>query len=384
MSITAFRRLGAIPDARVLLDVNRDELTTRRRTFLNRVVDWVRGKVAPEANAGAARMVPHNRFLRAIAESPAYDAGDVSRAEALLSVDVLDGKALTTRRIVEVLDDLDGRSTQADRDNRTTAAWMSSRGVDERLRALSAGELSEEDRRVVASRVTRAIAEAGGAGVRAVGFERAVSITAGVVDEFLAETQRTTAVSVPPVEAAPADEVASPTEASARADEPDVTAAVADTAHADEPAPGDPPPAAVPMASVRAWPGRAKGVRPKDLLRELDGAKLPRVVAKDIRRLVKAGSVADRADLARRANQRTAAWVLENRVGRWYGEALKRAGARRKIRHGEPLMASSRMLDKVNRSIVEADRLLPYAEVKGQARALIADHVGGEIADGVP
>ena len=382
MSITAFRKLGAVPNARVLLDPKRDELKTRRRTLLNRAVDWIRGKVTRDPLAEVTRIVPHNRFLRAIAESPAYDAGDISRAEALLSVDLLGGKALTTRRIVEVLDDLDGRSTQAVRDNRTTAAWMSNRGVDERLGELSASALPEEDRRVVASRVAGAIKEAGGAGDRAVGFERALSITAGVVDEFLAEKERTTARSTPPDEVAEA-EATGPAETAAQAGEPNVPA-VPDPMHEDEPVAGPPAPTAAPTASVRVWPGRAEGVPPKALLRELDKAKLPRVVAKDVRRLVKAGSVRDRTDLARRANLRTAAWILENRVGRWYGEALKRAGARRKIKHGEQLMASSRMLDKVNRSIVEADRLLPYAEVKGQARALIADHVGGEVAGGVP
>ena len=162
MNISDFRNVARTSNARVYLDTRTDELKVRRQTFLNRAVDWVRGKISPNPLATTERDVAHNRFLRAIADYSGYDSGDVSRAEALLSVDVIEGRALSSRRIREVIDDLDSRSSPATRDNRTTVAWMSGRGVDDALRERGA-ELDETERGVLAGRVDEAIHNAGGA-----------------------------------------------------------------------------------------------------------------------------------------------------------------------------------------------------------------------------
>ena len=110
----------------------------------------------------------------------------------------------------------------------------------------------------------------------------------------------------------------------------------------------------------------------------LGKAKLPGSVKAEVRKLVKAGAVRDRATLARRANQATAEWVRENRIGRWYGEAQKRLGARGRIRDGEMLMASSAMLNEVARSITGSEGIAAYPDVKERARELIAEHVRKE------
>ena len=390
MSLAAFRSLGQIPDGRVLLDTKSDELRVRRQTFMNRAVDWIRERVSPNPLAKTERTVPLNRFLRAIAQSPAYDSGDVSRAEAMLSVDLLNGKPLTTRRIAEVIEDLDGRSTPTMRDNRTTATWMATRGVEQRLREQSAEAPSEAEGSALGGRIERAIHQAGGDGRRKVSFNEASAITHGVVDAFLAERAATRAE-------AQALERTQTSEASGQ--EPDATAptiqppglrqqrppdgsnatAGATLSTTTEAGPSTTPAATSPTtAGIAAAPVRTVHASRGELLRELRNAKLPGKVSSALRQLVKSGKVTDRAALAKRANEHTAAWVLDNRVGRWYGEALKKAGARRKIRHGEELMASTRMLETVRRSIVEADQLVAYADVKVQARALIADHVRTE------
>lgn len=398
MSLAAFRSLGQIRDGRVLLDTKSDELRVRRQTFMNRAVDWIRERISPNPLAETERAVPHNRFLRAIAQSPVYDSGDVSRAEALLTVDLLNGKPLTTRRIAEVIEDLDGRSTPAMRENRTTAAWMATRGVEQRLREQLAEAPSEDEGRALEGRIDRAIHQAGGDGRRKVSFTEASAITYGVVDGFLAQRAATRAEAA--AEAHAAAKALERTQTSeGSGEDPGATAASTESPGLPRQRPPDGPDATTPATlttaaatgpattpatasptttDVAVPPVRTAPAGRGELLRELRNAKLPGKVSSAMRRLVKSGTVTDRAALAKRTNEHTAAWVIDNRVGRWYGEALKKAGARRKIRHGEELMASTRMLEAVRRSIVEADQLVAYAEVKVQARALIADHVRTE------
>ena len=382
MSLAAFRSLGQIRDGRVLLDTKSDELRVRRQTFMNRAVDWIRERVSPNPLAKTERTVPLNRFLRAIAQSPAYDSGDVSRAEAMLSVDLLNGKPLTTRRIAAVIEDLDGRSTPTMRDNRTTATWMATRGVEQRLREQSAEAPSEAEGSALGGRIERAIHQAGGDGRRKVSFNEASAITHGVVDAFLAERAATRAEAA--AEARAAAQALERTQTSeASGQEPDATAPTIQPPGLRQQRPPDGSNATTAATSpttagIAVAPVRTAHASRGELLRELRNAKLPAKVSSALRQLVKSGKVTDRAALAKRANEHTAAWVLDNRVGRWYGQALKKAGARRKIRHGEELMASTRMLETVRRSIVEADQLVAYADVKVQARALIADHVRTE------
>ena len=188
MNISEFRNVAAIHDARVVLDSRTDELKVRPQTFFHRAVDWIREKISPNPLAGTERDVAHNRFLRAIADYSGYDSADVSRAKALLSADVLERRPLTSRRVREVIGDLDQRSTPAMRENRSTVAWMSTRGVDVRLREKAEGaELDQEEREMIGGRIDRAIHAAGGDGQRKVDVSEATRITHGVVDGFLSE-----------------------------------------------------------------------------------------------------------------------------------------------------------------------------------------------------
>lgn len=382
MDISEFRNVAEIRNARVVLDSNTDELKVRRQSFFHRAVDWIREKISPNAMAGTERDVAHNRFLRAIAAHSGYDSGDVSRAEAMLSVDVIERRPLSSRRIREVIDDLDARSTPAMRDNRTTVSWMSTRGVDRRLAEVAADTvLGERDREVLSSRIGEAIHEAGGDGRRRVDFNRAAEITHGIVDGFLAEK----AAQAEAEERASEDARLEGEAVQARAETHAATAQSAPPhpegvdrtpAQATPQRPGG---ADRPAAVAAAQPRGSEPASRKELLKDVRKAKLPGNLKSEMTRLVKSGEIADRATLARRANRATADWVHENRVGRWYGEALKRQGARRRIRQGEELMAPTRMLDQVRRSITGAQDLLAYPAVKDQARALIDAQVRTEI-----
>lgn len=382
MNISEFRSVGAIHNARVVLDSRTDELKVRPQTFFHRAVDWIRERISPNPLAGTERDVAHNRFLRAIADYSGYDSGDVSRAEAMLSVDVLERRPLTSRRIREVIQDLDQRSTPQLRENRTTVAWMSTRGVDARLAARAGGTgLGEGEREMVAGLIDRAIHAAGGDGRRKVEVSEATEITNRVVDGFLSEK----AARAEAEEHARAEEVARRHTAEAGAAE---TVVAEPRAGSTEPqalaaaavAPGRAEPPASPIPAVE--PRRAEPASRKELVRLVNAAKLPGKLPSELRKLVKSGSITSRAGLVKAANQRTADWAMERRVGRWYGDALKRQGARTRIRNNEELMAPTRMLDEIARSIKGATGLLAWSDAKQQARAVIDAHVRNEVDQG--
>ena len=384
MNISEFRAVANIRNALVVLDSRTQEIKVRRRTLINRTIAWLKQRISPNPMAGAERDAAHNRFLRAIADYSGYDSGDVSRAEALLSVDVLQRVPLSSRRIREVMQDLDGRSTQAMRDNRTTVAWMSSRGVDIRLREqVPEAEINEEERELLSARIDAAIHAAGGDGRRKVESNQASRITDGIVDAFLeARAARIEAEERARAEALARAEARRQAEA-ARSTIPGGASLGPQSNPRHVGAAAGPVDARKSTASAGAGAvGKAAGhdrAGQKELLRTLGKAKLPGNLKSELRKLVKAGTIADRARLVSSANQRTADWVMENRVGTWYGEVQKRLGVRGKIKHGEELMASETMLRQVTQSITGAAELLAYPDVEAQSRTLIAAHVRSEI-----
>ncbi len=365
MNVSDFRAVADLRNSRVVFDAKTEDLKVTRQTFFNRTITWLRAKISPNPMAGAERDVAHNRFLRAIADHSGYDTGDVSRAEALLSVDILERRHLSSRRIREVFEDLDRRSTQATRDNRTTVAWMSSRGVNIRLAEQSPGvTLNEPERDVLAGRIRQAIHEAGGDGRRKVDFSDATSITNGIVDSFLNE--RVTHIAA---------------EAPARADHLDATSATDSSAPEGHSSAQQVPILASSGATSRAvGPGDGhEGLSRKQLVRLLGRAKLRGNAKSELKKLIKVGQISDRASLARNANGRTADWILNNRIGYWYGEALKQQGAKHHIKYGEELLAPETMLRRVAQSIVGSADILDYPEAKTRSRALIAAHVRSEL-----
>ena len=113
----------------------------------------------------------------------------------------------------------------------------------------------------------------------------------------------------------------------------------------------------------------------KELLRTLGKTAFPGNVKSELKKLVSKGVITDSAGLVGHANKRSADWVMQNRVGRWYGEALKQQGARRKIKHGEELMVSEALLRQITDSIVGSTDIANYPDIKARSRALIAAHV---------
>ena len=109
---------------------------------------------------------------------------------------------------------------------------------------------------------------------------------------------------------------------------------------------------------------------------------MPGEIAKHLRKLIGAGEIVDSDGLAKQGNQRTAEWVVENRVGRWYVEALKDKGARRMAAREGTVSVPGSLLSAVAKSIADSPVLKNYPDVKVQSRDLIAMHVRQEIDQG--
>ena len=379
MNVSDFRRVAAQGNAQVLLDSKTGELKVRPQTAFHRAVDWIRERLAPNPHAAAERDAAHNRFLRAIADDSGYSRQDVSQAQAMLSADLIERRPLSSRRIREVIGELDANSTPAMRENRAALARVSSRAIES---GLPPG-IDGEERELLARRVEEEVRRAGGDGLRPVTFAKASELTNGIVDAFLAEQP---AAAEAPATAAQAAGGASPAPPAA-----DVVASAErrgeSVAAAPAPAAAVATPSAAPLSvpsggPAAAEPGPPPRVSKKELLRALNKAKLPGGLRLELRRQVKAGGILDQGGLVRRANARTAQWVVENRVGRWYGEAQQALGRRGKIKHGEMLSVPSSMLREVTHLISNGDAILAYPEVKKRARSLIAAHVQLELQSG--
>ena len=357
-------------DSVFTLDSKTDEIRVSRNNAFNRLATWLRGQVAPNPLAATERDAAYNRFMLAMADHSGFDAGDVSRAEALLSAQILERKPLTSRHIREVLQDLEERSTEVERDNRITASYMSRQGVDMRLREQSAEmKLGAEDREMLAGRIGEAIHAAGANGCRKVDYAEATAITNGMVDELLAQ-KAASAQSEPQQDAEP--ERSNGTVNGAVAGRGDASGPVEIRAEVHY----APAAEASGRDSVAVTPVQ---VSPTELKRMVDGAGFPKELRRKVKDLVRSGEVTDEANLVQRANRRVADWVMENRVGTWYGDAQRSEGAIGRIAYGDVLMAPTSLLNRVERMIVESQRLQSWPDIKRQARALIAERVASDL-----
>ena len=111
-------------------------------------------------------------------------------------------------------------------------------------------------------------------------------------------------------------------------------------------------------------------------------AKLPGEVATQLKKLIGGKEIVDTGGLAKHGNKRTAEWVVENRVGRWYVEALKDKGIKRMAGREGTVSVPSSLLNDVAKSIADSPVLKKYPDIKAQARDLIAVHVKQEINQG--
>lgn len=333
MNIQGFRAAADRPNAIVEVDLKSAQVKVRDNHVFNRAITWLRRRFSPSSSRDTATGAVHNRFLQAIADRRSgYDSGDVSRARELLADDVLERKPLSSRRIREVLDDLDGRSSATTRINRRVAAYFHDEvGITNTLAARDLAADPPDPAPTSESGTPRE----------------------GVMAETLAHP--------------------SPAESAQGATVPETAKAPAQDAQ-------QPPQ----LQTERAEVGTKARERasPKHLTRELAKAKLPGEVAKHLKTLIGAREIVDSHGLAKHGNKRTAEWVVENRVGRWYVEALKDKGVKRMAAREGTVSVPGSLLSAVAKSIADSPVLKNYPDIKVHSRDLIAAHVKQEIDQG--
>ena len=371
MNISEFRAVAEMRNAEVVLDSRTEELKVKQKNVFNRTIAWLKQKISPNPLATAERQAARNRFLRAIAGDARYDTGDLARAEALMATDMHYRVPLSSRRIREVIAELDERSTEAVRANRETLAHMCGKEVDQRLRARAPDlQLTAPQRGLLEERIREAIRIKTVDGVRVVQFAEAAEITHRKVDEYVEE------------KAAQAQRRA---EALARAQaEPEAEAvrskSVARGAAKKPRAGAEASSAPIPLSAKAIRPeSRQNPLSPKALRRMLDGVELKGKAKPQLKKLIKSGEITNGAALARHANRMTADWVQQNRIANWYAEAEQKLGVRSKVKDGEMISFPEVMAHQVAQMITGSPELLDWPDVKILARDLISAHARSEI-----
>ena len=360
MNIEGFRAAADRPNAIMVVDVKSAQVKARNNHVLNRAITWLQRRFSPNPLRDAAMDAAHNRFLQAIADRRSgYDGGDVNRARELLAGDVLERRPLSSRRIREVLDDLDGRSSPTTRINRKVAAYFHEQtGI---ANTLAARDLAANARSEQADDATSIYSDAAGAGppdrVDDPGGPASTSESGTAREDTIAET-----LTHP-----------SPTEGTESAAAPETPEA---------PAPGAQRAAEPQTEKAEVETTAPQSAKPRQLSRELAKAGLPGEVAKHLKKLIGAREIVDPGGLAKHGNKRTAEWVVENRVGRWYVEALKDKGVRRLAERDGTVSVPSSVLSTVAKSITDSPALKNYTDIKVHSRDLIAAHVRQEIEHG--
>lgn len=360
MNIEGFRAAADRPNAIMVVDMKSARVKARNNHVLNRAITWLRERISPNPLRHAAIDAAHNRFLQAIGDRRSgYDGGDVNRARELLAGDVLERRPLSSRRIREVLDDLDGRSSATTRINRKVAAYFHEH--TDVTNTLAARDLATNARDEQADDAKSTFSDTVGAGpsdrVDDPGDPASTSESGAAREDILAGT-----LTRP-----------SPTEGTQGAAAPEP---------AETPAPGTRRTAEPQVQKAEIETTARQGASPKQLSRELAKARLPGEVAKHLKKLIGAREIVDSDGLAKHGNQRMSEWVVENRVGRWYVEALKDKGVRRLAERDGTVSVPSSVVTSVARSIADSPSLKNYPDIKVHSRDLIAAHVRQEIDPG--
>ena len=384
----AFSRLAEThADANLFVDLKSGELKVRNNHFLNRIVQWVRDRTARGSpNARAEREAAYNRFIRAMNDSPYYDAAEKNRTRLELHAQGISaGKPLNTRRIRQILAELDTpgerRNPGIYHQNRVVANAVAGRLGSNRLeRALAGTSAAPEQREQLSKRIFDAVLAAGGPRpddpVREVTQSEGLAIADRLIEEFLDATKPVPAQAPP--ERAPVEERGAGTEVEAPVQDRAEAETEADpsTVRRESPRPlqrrstvGPEPPE--PLAVAREGGVAAD---PSRLLRQLQKADLPGEVRERVHQRVVDGGVAGTDELGRSVNDQTAAWVSENRVARWYREGLKNTGL--------PVPSDAKvpagLKGAIEDSIRNHDGLFPYTAVKGHTRALVGQFISAQ------
>ncbi len=367
-SIQDYRDVASSVDrGTLLLDAESDRVKVSGDTWLGRVVAWVKERISPDPLARTSQEAAHGRFLQAIANHAGYTDREVSRAEALLTTDLMEGKPLSVRRVREVLGNLDASSTEALQQNRVLAEGLVSR-IERRLEERGiAADLDDRNRARLADGIRSTIDQAGEGGKRALTAGEALQVGDEATDAFL----NARAVNLADLATRNA------------------AAGKAGTASASAPTAVAPPPPStqaarsevgVPSNDDPTYVDVSPEGRKKALLGELASAQLPKGAARLVEARVKAESIQDIDTLALHANQAAAKWVDEKLVDGWYKDAVRaqadtasKAGI--DIKQALPEKPSEELKLGISKALRKTQEVRPWSETEFQAKAMVDLHV---------
>ena len=406
-------------DATISVNQSSGNLQVRDNHVLNRLITWVRNKISPRdpVRQQTERESAYNRFLGAVGKEIRY-RDQLGWVEDQLGADAYVKKPLTSRRVGEIMHQLDTRTTDAHRNTLVTAHYMAGREgsnhFDNTLSQKLGGrtmlqdldfKFSPKERAALSQKVYDAVMEAGADGRNDVGQAEGSAVTERVIDaeldrhEALIISAKNTARQAGEQTAQKAREI----DAERPRPKPEMdSAAAARTGQNAMPVAGTSGAArgvrnllsritrrstgasGTSGATAATGTTRAKGAtgttaapQTKDLLNELKQADLPRAVRTDMKKSIKAGGIKSFDAFVKQTNEKTYAWVRDNRFGKWYYDALKDSG----VRVGNEVTVPIPLDEKVEQLISRSPYPVRYADVKVNVRreidAYIADNGAG-------
>ena len=128
INFQAFKQIADVRrDAIILVNTDTGNLQVKDNNVFNRAITWIRNRFSPDpVRQQTEREAAHNSFLRAVGSDIRY------QDQAGWLQDQLGGDAslkipLTTRRVREIVSEMNNRTTEAHRNSRLTAGEDHSR-----------------------------------------------------------------------------------------------------------------------------------------------------------------------------------------------------------------------------------------------------------------
>ena len=397
-------------DATISVSHSTGNLQIKDNHVLNRLITWVRDKIStPDPSRQyAGRQAAYSKFMGVIRNEIRY-RDQLGWVEDQLGADTYLKKPLTSRKVREILNDLDTRTTEAHRNSLVTAHYMAglegssyfSKTLAEKLSARPMlqdvhFEFSQNERETLSRKIFDSVMEASADGRNNIGYAEGNAVALRVIDAELDRHE--------------AQIISAKTTARQAGEE---TAQKARELAAERPRPKqEMDSAAAARTGQNAMPetrtsGAARGVRDllsritrrptgatgtsgatvatsataapqtKDLLDELKQADLPSAVRADMKKSIMSGGIKSFDTFVQQANQKTYKWVRDNRFGKWYYDALKKSG----VRVGNEVTVPIPLDEKVEQQINRSPYPVRYADVKVSVRreidAYIAENGAG-------
>ena len=378
-------------DATISVSHSTGNLQIKDNHVLNRLITWVRNKISPNPSRQyIEREAAYNKFLGAIGNEIRY-RDQLGWVEDQLGADVSLNQPLSSRRVRDILHQLDTRTTEAHRNSRVTAHYMAgmegssylSKTLQEKIDARpmlqeAQFELGHQEQEELAQNIQDAVMDASADGRNDIGFTEGNRIAGHLVDGVLDKHEARLIEEKLAAERAAQEAAQRAREAAA------ASAGVSGVVKQDGAQQG----AAASAAAENKPVGMAKKLYSKitgktsgkdsppqvqKLLADLKKLDLPSAVKADLKKSIKEGNIKTFGALVKHSNEKTFSWLCENRFGRWYYDGLKKSG----VAVGNEVEVSPELVDLVKQTISRNPYLVEYPDVKVNVRKEIATYIAG-------